>query len=355
MDFLKKPELDASTVQIFQKCVAGYVGTPNDEESIANATAKRTRLAEYEKAVAESARRYDDCIPNQEFKEPTLSTALSTKERRKELQKVYEEKFSPEKQPGRPYYELIRRTKECGRCPICGGAGGITHLDHYLPKSAYPTLCVHPNNLIPICDSCNTVKNTKENELADGMPIHLYFDRLPQKKRLRGNCYTEAYLFVDLDDDFQPEFRVECPDDWSSGLESRLVAHMKMYDLYRRYRACVYSEYAAIISAWDSTIDEYASKLADKMNKPLDDFIAELSEGKVEQLKIDALSDVIESNRTAASGDLNSWKSALYRALQNKEKKLAAWLDENEENVLNVAKKYESALRKQVEELEDTQ
>lgn len=333
MDFLKKPELDVSTVQIFLKCVEGYVGTPNNIDSIAKATAKKARLKEYENAVAESARRYDDCVPKQKFEEPALTDDLSTKERRKELQKVYEEKFSPEKQPGRPYYDLIRRSKECGRCPICGGAGGITHLDHYLPKSAYPTLCVHPNNLIPICDSCNTVKNAKENELADGMPIHLYLDRLPQKKRLRGKSYIEPYLFVDLDDDFQPEFRVECPDGWSSGLESRLVAHMKMYDLYKRYRACVYSEYAAIISAWDSTIDEYASKLAEKMGKSMDDFISELSDDKVEQLKLEALSDVIASNKTAASGDLNSWKSALYRALQNREEKLAAWLDENEEYV----------------------
>ena len=256
MDFLKKPELDISTVQIFQKCLDGYVGTPNDEASIAEAKAKRVRLSEYRNAIAESAQRYDDCVPNQKFEEPTLSADLSTKERRKELQKVYEEKFSPEKQPGRPYYDLIRRSRECGRCPICGGAGGITHLDHYLPKSAYPTLCVHPNNLIPICDSCNTVKNAKENKLADGMPIHLYFDRLPQKKRIRGNSYTEAYLFVNLDDDFQPEYQVKCPDGWDSKLESRLTAHMKMYDLYKRFRACVYSEYAAIISAWDSNIDE---------------------------------------------------------------------------------------------------
>ena len=91
------------------------------------------------------------------------------------------------------------------------------------------------------------------------------------------------------------------------------------------------------------------------MNKPLDDFIAELSADKLEQLKLEALSDVIVSNKTAASGDLNSWKSALYRALQNREKKLAAWLEENQEYVQNVAMKYGEEARKQAEKLQESE
>lgn len=51
-------------------------------------------------------------------------------------------------------------------CPCCdnaftdsgnGNAEGYT-LEHYFPKSLYPSICLHPYNLIPMCSKCNKVK-----------------------------------------------------------------------------------------------------------------------------------------------------------------------------------------------------
>ena len=35
-------------------------------------------------------------------------------------------------------------------------------VEHYLPKSRYPVLALHPNNLIPACDKCNSIKGEKD-------------------------------------------------------------------------------------------------------------------------------------------------------------------------------------------------
>ena len=55
-------------------------------------------------------------------------------------------------------------------CPSCdnaftdsgsGNAEGYT-LEHYFPKSRYPSICLHPYNLIPMCSKCNKVKGDND-------------------------------------------------------------------------------------------------------------------------------------------------------------------------------------------------
>lgn len=45
------------------------------------------------------------------------------------------------------------------KCPICE-LDYYVHLDHYIPREEMPEFSVHPKNLIPLCDYCNTVKST---------------------------------------------------------------------------------------------------------------------------------------------------------------------------------------------------
>lgn len=43
-------------------------------------------------------------------------------------------------------------------CPACLGEMNLNNaqLDHYFPKSTFPSLVIHPYNLVPLCISCNT-------------------------------------------------------------------------------------------------------------------------------------------------------------------------------------------------------
>ena len=45
----------------------------------------------------------------------------------------------------------------------------VDTLDHYLPKSKYPSLSINPLNLIPICNKCNKTK----------VRIHLAVEKKP--------------------------------------------------------------------------------------------------------------------------------------------------------------------------------
>jgi 5-methylcytosine-specific restriction endonuclease McrA len=59
------------------------------------------------------------------------------------------------------YYDGLVGTNE--KCPFCGISDILTPdhtkrdaLDHYLPKDTYPFNSVNPDNLAPICKTCNT-------------------------------------------------------------------------------------------------------------------------------------------------------------------------------------------------------
>ena len=62
---------------------------------------------------------------------------------------------------GRKYYDKIKAIPKYSKCPFCG-VGIVSTLDHYLPKTKYPTYALTPVNLIACCADCN--KNKKSFE-----------------------------------------------------------------------------------------------------------------------------------------------------------------------------------------------
>ena len=69
-------------------------------------------------------------------------------------------------------------------CPACDGqkpgkiAGrSLADLDHYLPKSLYPFLCLHPLNLVPTCLECNQrIKRARDPvDIHDDSPLQNTF------------------------------------------------------------------------------------------------------------------------------------------------------------------------------------
>lgn len=57
-----------------------------------------------------------------------------------------------------------KKNKQRNTCAACDGSmnHGIT-VEHFLPKSRYPALSMHPYNLLPFCDKCNNeIKGEKD-------------------------------------------------------------------------------------------------------------------------------------------------------------------------------------------------
>jgi hypothetical protein len=92
-----------------------------------------------------------------------------------------------------------RANPKLGVCPACDGqkAGKfrgklLADTDHYLPKSLYPFLAVHPWNLVPICLECNQrIKRAKDPvDSHDSAPLPNTF--LPYV----SGAYEETELHV---------------------------------------------------------------------------------------------------------------------------------------------------------------
>lgn len=66
--------------------------------------------------------------------------------------------------------------------PAAGGAAG-GQCDHHLPKSVYPTLSVHPLNLVPICSDCNASFKGARDPLDKASLAELF---LPYRRPMFG-------------------------------------------------------------------------------------------------------------------------------------------------------------------------
>lgn len=98
------------------------------------------------------------------------------------------------------------------RCPYCG-VGRPRALDHYLPKSTFPSYSIYSWNLIPCCSDCNTRKSKKVGT-GSARFIHPYFDKLPSSPLL------VAELNV-LDDTIEVDYTIQgSPESTVSQVES---------------------------------------------------------------------------------------------------------------------------------------
>ncbi len=112
----------------------------------------------------------------------------------------------------------LRDTAGLPCCPMCG-SGSTGHLDHYLPRGAYPEFSIFTANLVPACQHCNSSgKATTFKGTAPERFIHPYFDTLADRAlwRVRFIAPLPAVNF---------EIEVE---DWLNGdARTRVLFHLK--------------------------------------------------------------------------------------------------------------------------------
>jgi hypothetical protein len=126
-------------------------------------------------------------------------------------------------------------------CPVCDETGFFTvsgdavrtDIDHYLPKSYYPHLAVHPFNLLPLCHLCNSAVKGQVDPLdgGDGRRRSLQDIWLPYRENgLSTQTFLEVNTYVDQGTDFfivQPR---------SNGdLRERIDVLAQVFDLPQRW------------------------------------------------------------------------------------------------------------------------
>jgi 5-methylcytosine-specific restriction endonuclease McrA len=114
--------------------------------------------------------------------------------------KVYTGRMAKKGASGRLYYEKLMASAPQGRCPLCGQPM-VSTLDHYLPKTEFPSLVVTPFNLIPSCGDCNKLKLNALAKTADEQTLHPYFDNVELavwlKARILQTKPVAAQFYVD--------------------------------------------------------------------------------------------------------------------------------------------------------------
>lgn len=276
MKFLNPPIPEVKPEALFECCVKSYT----DPE-------KKKRLLACKHLVEIDSASYQKLVPSRidEFAISKLPEDVSTDE----MKKVYDEKFAKANAIGRTYYDAIMVQVERGICPICGVRLAST-LDHYLPKSKVPTLSVTPSNLIPACRDCNMDKKTDMILAPDATPVHLYYDRLPEG----------PWLHVRIGNNLEITYYVSCPESWDKALRGRVENHLDVYHLHGLYSAHAATELEDKKQMWKKLISLGTDQ--------------------------DVLDDICEMRSSAEANDMNSWKSALYRGLENEFSKVKAWL-----------------------------
>ena len=170
------------------------------------------------------------------------------------------------------YNDIVASSPLDGKCPLCMERDAET-LDHYLPKSRFPSLAVAPLNLIPACFECNNIKGDIVARSADDVPLHPYYDNLGD------DIWLDAYLIKSSPATLK--FFIAKPDHWESRLHKRVENHFKSLKLARLF----------------------AVKAAQKLTEIRDDLREAGSANDVKK----HLQDMLKKERC------NSWQAVAYR------------------------------------------
>ncbi|MGE7827330.1 HNH endonuclease [Paenibacillus sp. NPDC093718] len=145
------------------------------------------------------------------------------------LVSVYENRLSKKNSPSYKYYEKIRGKIKCPYCNFT--ARDANELDHYLPKSHFPTFAVTANNLVPICGECNRIKDDHYNTDISKMLIHPYYDQEIERMLEFLKCKIVEDMHIGF------EFFIEKLPGWSNIFFERVKYHFSKLEIDKLYQS----------------------------------------------------------------------------------------------------------------------
>jgi hypothetical protein len=201
-----------------------------------------------------------------------------------EMEKVYTNRMAKKGAPGRFFYDEIKESSPFNICPLCGHRP-VEQLDHYLPKSKFPSLVVLPINLIPSCEKCNKIKLDDSPKNAKEQTLHPYYD----------DVTSYQWLFAEVIESTPAsfKFRVEKVTDFDDELNDRIKYHFNTLELNKLY-----------VSQTGAFISDIRYRLIDLHQK------AGMNEVR---------SYLREEELSRRRNNLNSWQRAILQALADSE------------------------------------
>lgn len=177
---------------------------------------------------------------------------------------------------GRKIYDKLKSLAPLERCPFCG-IGTVTTLDHYLPKTEFPTFSVLPYNLVASCKDCNTGKLASYATTQNTQTLHPYYD----------DFTSEQWLYARVLQPLKIEFYVQPPVFWNQIDKDRVQKHFDNYKLDKRFSV----EASNVLAALSHKFTQYFSSSTDIKN------------------------ELEREYKIHKDLHLNSWETAMYQAL----------------------------------------
>jgi len=170
---------------------------------------------------------FDKLAAGQNFNNARVENFKITELKLGNMPDLYDKQFVKKSKP-KIIWNSIRNSAPNNLCPYCGD-GSVAELDHYLPKTSFASVAIHPSNLVPACRDCNRAKLAYAPSVNSSAVLHPYFDTAYDKRWLhalveQGELQSPVVVFsvsLDIGDE---------------QLRERLMAHMKVFKLHQRFQ-----------------------------------------------------------------------------------------------------------------------
>lgn len=219
---LEKPDMDIKN--IINDCIANVRKEPT-----------LSHIKTSKVTIVSKSKEYDELAENGQLNGLNSHLTVRGGATKDDMVWMYDNKFVAD--GGRKYYNKIKSIPKFGRCPFCG-VGIVTTLDHYLPKTEYPTYAVTPFNLVASCADCNKKKSTIVSTKREEEFMHPYYDDFDDEIWLKTKIiFTDDVIF---------NFYVEKPADWNQEKYERAKNHFErlgLNSLYASHCAEAFAEY----------------------------------------------------------------------------------------------------------------
>ena len=180
---LEKPDIEMQS--IFEDCMSNITV----QEILVHINASRP-------TILLKSMEYDGLAENGQLATLEPHRIISGGATKEDMVWLYDNKFVAD--GGRKYYDKIKAIPKFGKCPFCG-VGIVSTLDHYLPKTKYPTYAVTPVNLIACCADCNKNKKSDVVDLRERELIHPYYDDFDDEIWLKAKVWFDdeiSFVFL---------------------------------------------------------------------------------------------------------------------------------------------------------------
>ncbi|MCB2160668.1 hypothetical protein KQH40_01125 [bacterium] len=201
---------------------------------------------------------------------------------KEEMVDVYKIRMARKNTPGRSIYEKIKTSSPYGICPLCGQRT-VSTVDHYLPKTRFPSFVVTPYNLIPACSECNKLTSNEIAKNAEEQTLHPYYDDLTSVQWLFANVIEGKPITI--------VFFVRGENVLDKVMIERIRKHFDLFELGALYASHAGQELANIYFHLQHLIESAGAEAVKK--------------------------HVAETYESFRAYQVNSWKTAMYQALAN--------------------------------------